>query len=143
MRLWTLDPKYLDRQGLVALWREGLLAQAVLLGKTRGYRHHPQLVRFKSAKDPVAAIGAYLSVVFQEAACRGYSFDQSRIVRPGGRCRIRTTNGQLSYEKKHLLMKLMKRDPERLRMLKRVGRLDPNPVFTVLPGGIEEWERAK
>ena len=39
MRLWSLRPKYLDSQGLVALWREGLLAQAVLRGKTRGYRN--------------------------------------------------------------------------------------------------------
>ena len=37
MRLWTLHPKYLDPQGLVALWREALLARAVLQGKTRGY----------------------------------------------------------------------------------------------------------
>ena len=27
MRLWTLHPKYLDAAGLVALWREALLAQ--------------------------------------------------------------------------------------------------------------------
>jgi hypothetical protein len=43
MRLWSLHPQYLDPQGLVALWREALLAQAVLRGKTRGYKHHPQL----------------------------------------------------------------------------------------------------
>jgi len=30
MRLWTIHPKYLDRQGLLALWREALLAQKVL-----------------------------------------------------------------------------------------------------------------
>jgi hypothetical protein len=28
---------------LVAVWREGLLAQAVLQGKTNGYKNHPQL----------------------------------------------------------------------------------------------------
>lgn len=68
MRLWTLHPKYLDRQGLLALWREGLLAQAVLAGKTKGYRNHPQLIRFKSARDPLAAIGCYLTIVHREAA---------------------------------------------------------------------------
>ena len=47
MRLWTLHPKYLDARGLVALWRESLLAQAVLAGRTRGYRSHPQLERFR------------------------------------------------------------------------------------------------
>ena len=32
MRLWSLSPRYLDVKGLVAVWREGLLADAVLLG---------------------------------------------------------------------------------------------------------------
>ncbi|MGP9584395.1 pyrimidine dimer DNA glycosylase/endonuclease V, partial [Micrococcaceae sp. AOP34-BR2-30] len=30
MRLWSLHPEVLDRQGLIAGWREALLAQAVL-----------------------------------------------------------------------------------------------------------------
>jgi hypothetical protein len=63
MRLWTLHPKYLDAQGLVALWREGLLAQKVLRGRTRGYRHHPQLARFRAQADPVASIARYLRAV--------------------------------------------------------------------------------
>ncbi|MGP1680491.1 MAG: pyrimidine dimer DNA glycosylase/endonuclease V [Giesbergeria sp.] len=36
MRLWSLHPQYLDSKALVALRREGLLAQAVLAGLTRG-----------------------------------------------------------------------------------------------------------
>ncbi|WP_343214776.1 pyrimidine dimer DNA glycosylase/endonuclease V, partial [Dokdonella sp.] len=40
MRLWSLHPRYLDPQGLVALWREALLAKAVLRGETRGYTQH-------------------------------------------------------------------------------------------------------
>ena len=43
MRLWSLHPKYLDKLGLLGLWRESLLAQKVLLGKTKGYKNHPQL----------------------------------------------------------------------------------------------------
>jgi len=31
MRLWSIHPKYLDRQGLLAVWRESLLAQSVLI----------------------------------------------------------------------------------------------------------------
>lgn len=31
MRLWSIHQSYLDRQGLLAVWREGLLAQGVLL----------------------------------------------------------------------------------------------------------------
>jgi len=38
MRLWTIHPKYLDAKGLVALWRETLLAKHVLEGKTPGYK---------------------------------------------------------------------------------------------------------
>ena len=63
MRLWTLHPKYLDAQGLVALWREGLLARAVLRGMTKGYRHHPQLQRFRAHASPRAAINLYLEGV--------------------------------------------------------------------------------
>ncbi|HKX52383.1 MAG TPA: pyrimidine dimer DNA glycosylase/endonuclease V [Nitrosospira sp.] len=37
MRLWTLHPRYLDTKGLVAAWREALLAQKVLSGLTSGY----------------------------------------------------------------------------------------------------------
>jgi hypothetical protein len=56
MRLWSLHPCYLDRQGLLALWREALLAQKMLQGQTRGYRFHPQLERFRAQSDPSAAI---------------------------------------------------------------------------------------
>ena len=56
MRLWSIHPRSLDARGLVALWREGLLARKVLRGRTRGYRHHPQLQRFRDLRDPVAAI---------------------------------------------------------------------------------------
>lgn len=48
MRIWSLHPKYLDTKGLVALWRETLLAQHVLSGKTKRYKNHPQLARFKN-----------------------------------------------------------------------------------------------
>jgi len=46
MRIWSLHPKYLDTKGLVALWRDALLARHVLQGKTTGYKNHPQLNRF-------------------------------------------------------------------------------------------------
>ena len=83
MRIWSLHPRYLDRQGLTACWREGLLAQAVLAGRTRGYRQHSQLERFRAQPDPVAAVGAYLEAVAREAADRGYRFDVTRIDRTG------------------------------------------------------------
>ena len=136
MRLWTLHPKYLDPQGLVALWREALLARAVLRGETRGYRHHPQLHRFPS----VSAINAYLAAVHAEAVSRAYSFNRKKIgpVRP---LTISCTEGQLAYEWEHLLRKLKARSPSRYKELRSVKTPDPHPLFEVGPGSIAAWER--
>jgi hypothetical protein len=109
MRLWTLHPKYLDAQGLVALWREALLAREVLRGRTRGYRRHPQLMRFRSCASPRAAINRYLALVYAEAHSRGYAFDQSKLGRIGTRERIPVTDGQLQYEWSWLLSKLRRK----------------------------------
>jgi hypothetical protein len=78
VRLWTVHPKYLDARGLVAVWREGLLARAVLRDRTLGYRHHPQLARFRARPDPVACLNAYLRVIYAEALGRGYRFDAAK-----------------------------------------------------------------
>jgi hypothetical protein len=143
LRLWSLHPRYLDSRGLVALWREGLLAQAVLAGQTRGYTRHPQLERFRACRDPLAAIGAYLGEVLREAGARGYRFDGSRILRPARRSRRArpVTTGQLRFEGKHLLRKLRSRDPERAARFRREKRLFSHPFFRVVPGGIASWER--
>jgi hypothetical protein len=47
VRLWSLHRQYLDVKGLVAVWREAVLAQKVRAGDAQGYRNHPQLNRFK------------------------------------------------------------------------------------------------
>src|SRR5690348_2594321 len=112
MRLWTLHPKYLDAKGLVALWREALLAQKVLQGKTSGYRHHPQLIRFRAYAKPVAAITAYLKAVHDEACRRGYQFDGAKIVRHRTTIKLDETEGQLLYEWEHLKRKLKRRSPK-------------------------------
>lgn len=141
MRLWSIHPKYLDRLGLVALWREGLLAQKVLLGQTKGYTAHPQLARFRASSDPVAAIDCYLSEVLKEAGGRGYRFDGSKIVKQG-RCRQMTVRkGQLDHEWTHLLEKLMSRAPGQYQANKALMRPRPHPLFRVIPGGVEAWER--
>lgn len=143
MRLWSLHPRLLDRQGLTACWREGLLAQAVLLGRTRGYKAHPQLERFRATADPAAAIGAYLSGVREEARRRGYRFDAARIARVPEQDvdQIAVTSGQLALEWKHLLAKLAVRAPDL-----HAGLLgqdpEPHPLFFVVPGDIAPWERA-
>src|SRR5215470_16226402 len=113
MRLWTLHPNLLDARGLVALWREGLLAQAVLRGRTAGYVHHPQLVRFRAATSPRGAIAAYLRAVEAEARARGYAFDARKISGARYDGVIPVTRGQLAHEWEHLLTKLARRDPHR------------------------------
>src|ERR1019366_4659610 len=106
MRLWTIHPQYLDTKGLVALWREGLLAQKVLQGGTRGYRHHPQLLRFQAQARPVATLARFLEVVLAESRRRGYSFDGTKISRPRFQGHLKETEGQVAYEWRHLLRKL-------------------------------------
>lgn len=141
MRLWTLHPKYLDARGLTALWREALLARAVLRGATRGYRHHPQLERFRAHRTPLSAINAYLRSVATEALARGYAFDRSKIGPRRGRVRLRATRGQLAHEWRHLLGKLARRSPHLHRRWRREKHPQPNPLFAIKPGAIESWER--
>ncbi|KJQ52958.1 pyrimidine dimer DNA glycosylase/endonuclease V [Microbacterium sp. SA39] len=143
MRIWSLHPQYLDRQGLVAGWREALLAQAVLAERTRGYRAHPQLERFRAATSPVDQIGAYLAVLADEADVRGYRFDRSRIDRVGAVPieRLSVTTGQLALEWEHLRVKLTERSPEVWRRWSGVAVPAPHPLFAVVDGPIASWER--
>ncbi|MBN1483386.1 MAG: hypothetical protein JXA37_01580 [Chloroflexia bacterium] len=141
MRLWSLHPRYLDRQGLLALWREALLAQKVLQGGTRGYRHHPQLARFRQQADPLAAIAAYLWGVQREAQRRGYRFRAEKIAAAPTETQIPVTRGQMIYERQHLARKLRARDPERLAALDATEVPAPHPLFVVVPGPVEAWER--
>ena len=142
MRLWTVHPKYLDAKGLVALWREGLLAKAVLEGKTKGYRHHPQLIRFQAQANPLDALCAYLAYVLAESETRGYHFDAAKLPADSSPVeRIEETRGQLAYEWQHLLAKLDTREPELFRRFSRVRRPDPHPLFTIVTGKIRSWEK--
>jgi hypothetical protein len=143
MRLWTLHPKYLDAQGLVALWREALLAQKVLRGKTKGYRHHPQLIRFQAHVEPVAALATFLNAVHAEAARRGYSFDASKIARQRTRIKLEETDGQLLYEWAHLLRKLEQRAPAVFAGHKNISQPEPHPLFRIRQGEIRAWEVVK
>lgn len=140
MRLWSLHPRYLDAKGLVALWREGLLAQAVLAGKTRGYRRHPQLARFAQSPAPRRQVAAYLRIVQQEAQRRGYRFDAGKIGRGASVGLLPVTRGQLGYEWSHLRRKLGARAPAWLARLKGVRPPEPHPLFRVVPGGVADWE---
>lgn len=167
MRLWSIHPSYLDAKGLVASWREALLAQKVLMGETKGYTKHPQLQRFRSHKikskdvynvqnerDDLMAIGAFLNGIFNESKNRSYKFDEEKIKWPfdlKSEDRIPVKHGQLQYEFSWLLSKLKERDPNQFDLLskqiKKEGEyyvgLEPHPCFMVIEGdmNIESWEK--
>jgi hypothetical protein len=143
VRLWTIHPRYLDARGLVALWREALLARAVLRGETRGYRHHPQLARFRAHGLPRSAINAYLAAIHAEARARGYAFDARKIGPRRTVRRLTATSAQVAYEWTHLLRKLRKRDPDLRRRLREVRTPRCHPLFTNVQGPLESWERRR
>lgn len=141
MRLWSLHPSQLDRRALVAGWREGLLAQKVLDGQTRGYTNHPQLQRFRATDDAMVAITTYLHGLADDADARGYSFDRSHLLRPADpTVRMTVTSGQLEYEWQHLLAKVEARDPAWLAHRLGSERQRAHPMFDVVPGDVESWE---
>lgn len=142
MRLWSIHPRYLDCSGLVGLWREGLLAQRVLLGRTKGYKNHPQLDRFKEYPDPVCAISSYLGYVCDEADSRMYNFNRGLIEKNVkiNAC-MSVSDGQVNFERKHLLEKLAGRDVERYARYNGMVDFDVHPMFCIENGPIEIWEK--
>jgi hypothetical protein len=165
MRIWSLHPKYLDSKGLTALWRETLLGKHVLENKTKGYKNHPQLIRFKKYPDPLFAINFYLREIYLEAKNRNYNYDKNKFdfslfkkLKYSEKIFVNTE--QVEYEIKHLLKKLKVRDAKKYKELntelKKVKELkiknkNPNqkegqsileihPLFKIKIGGIEEWE---
>lgn len=141
MRIWSIHPKYMDAKGLVALWRETLLAKNVLLGKTKGYRNHPQLERFKTLNNPIDAINSYLKSVWKEADSRGYSFNKSKFDEPKKDVKIEVTIGQVNFEKQHLLAKLKLRDISKYDQIKNITDIEIHPIFNTVEGNIEAWEK--
>jgi hypothetical protein len=140
MRLWSFHPKYLDPRGLVALWRESLLAQKVLQGEARGYRNHPQLERFKAHPDPVAAIATYLHSIFEESLRRGYAFNAGKIGPKRASDRISCTRGQILYEWDHLKKKLVVRCLGKYHEIQHITSPEPHPFFALVDGEREAWE---
>ncbi len=141
MRIWTLHPRYLDPKGLVAAWREALLAQKVLAGATTGYRNHPQLIRFRAQADPVAVISCYLAGLASEAEHRGYHFDTGKILTHRACGNLEESDGQLHYEWRHLLGKLAVRSPESYALFRDIKAVDPHPLFIIVTGDVRAWEK--
>lgn len=141
MRLWSLHPSLLDVKGLVAVWREGLLAFQVISGKTKGYTKHPQLQRFQEQENPINAVTAYLHGIVDEAQVRGYSFNRNKLLRLKPVPLISVTVGQIEYERKHLLEKLFIRDRAQYEKVKNATTTEIHTLFSIVPGEVEEWER--
>lgn len=141
MRIWSIHPKYLDTKGLVALWRETLLAKNVLENKTKGYKNHPQLERFKNSLSPLDSINYYLSIVFDEALSRKYNFKKEKINWNFRINVMKVTQGQIDYEMEHLKQKLQIRDPLKYKIISSVKAPDSHPIFQIIKGKIEEWEK--
>ena len=141
MRLWTVHPRYLDPKGLVAAWREALLAQKVLAGATKGYRHHPQLIRFQAQADPSTAIATFLAGLADEAQRRGYHFDDTKISSRRFHGKVSETNGQLLYEWKHLQAKLRTRAPKLALEFRDIVSPEPHPLFRIISGDMRDWEK--
>jgi hypothetical protein len=140
VRLWTLHPKYLDTRGLLALWRETLLAQKALKGETIGYKNHPQLRRFKAYPNTIGAIATYLHFIYKEAVARGYNFNKDKIQGDELQIKLMCTMGQILFEWKHLKGKLEQRDRSRYGELRAIEEPEAHPMFYVVGGEVEEWE---
>jgi hypothetical protein len=145
MRLWSLNPSLLDPKGLVAVWREGLLAKNVLMNKTKGYKHHPQLDRFKKTDNPVNSINLYLSYILKESKRRNYSFDGSKLFFENSNLQIEVTSGQLLYEVEFLKNKLKNRNSIFLESWNLNNSLNDflHPFFKLIDGDVEYWEKRK
>jgi hypothetical protein len=143
MRLWSLHPTHLDTRGLVALWREGLLAQKVLQGKTKGFKNHPQLNRFRVQSNPQKAIENYLIEIWKEGKKRGFNFNKIKIRKHDSIAKMPLTVGQLEYEFNWLCSKLKRRDPHKYKELLSLQKIECHPIFKLIKGGVEDWEKEK
>ena len=142
MRIWSIHPKYLDSSGLVACWRETLLAKNVLLGLTKGYKSHPQLLRFKNLESPIDYINNYLNELYIESKKRNYNFSFEKIgVLKNNLKKLPINSGQIFYEFEHLLNKLKIRDLKKYNEIKNIKNIDCNNIFKTIPGDVEFWEK--
>jgi len=148
MRLWSLHQKYLDHKGLLAVWREGLLAKKVLEGKTKGYKFHPQLDRFEKQEEVLLAINNYLQEIFFESLIRQYKFNKNKIdkktislIDQRIKKKIPVTTGQIDHERNHLLAKLKIRDEKKYKELLKIKKIELHPLFKIVKGNVEKWEK--
>lgn len=142
----SISPESLDRQDLVSLWRESLLARKAIEKKNKDYENQPQLRRHKDSFNPLTNINYYLSSVHEEAQKRGYDVDAKKIALLKNKMKdTKVSNGQVNYEFKHILKKLEDRDYGEFSKIKEagMGSIKTNKTFKVVQGNVESWEKAK
>lgn len=140
MRLRSIHPKHLDSKGLVALRRESLLAKKVLEWKTKWYKNHPQLNRFKEQKNPISAINLYLQHIYIEAGNRWFSFDKSKFNIISDIEKLTVTKWQIEFEKQHILNKTKNRDIKKYEEIKNSKIIKAHPIFEIIEWDIEDRE---
>lgn len=153
-RLWSLHPGYLDQKGLGACWKEAKGAQTSLMNPDAGGQQHSALIRFRAHHDPVGAIGAYMRSLWVEAALRrNYRYNYKLIAQPNPPSEVYETNfampvtkGQVQYEAEFLREKINKRDGLPRLYLPSPNTLEAirlHPLFYMVEGDVEDWERVK
>jgi hypothetical protein len=82
-----------------------------------------------------------LLALWREAHERGFNFDRNKFTESRAVERIDVTKGQLGFEREHLPRKLKVRDPRKYRVVPALDNLDIHPLFHLIKGGIEPWEK--
>ena len=140
MRLWRLDPSYLDGIGLIAAWREALLGKSALV-KKQAYYNHNNLIDFKAYSDPINQMNWFLFYIWIESLNRHYKFDESKIGRLHPYTKMQVTTGQVEYELRHLKHKLIERSPSELPRLLQYDTIKAHRLFVITDGPVMPWEK--
>lgn len=150
MRIWSFHPKYLDKQGLSRAINEGIAGNKALRKTGEGYppswEKHSQLERFKTTAIPGIYSQLYLDRLFMikynswmlETNQEPF-FDDIENPYP----KLKVTIGQLKYEWQRYLKKISKRSPKLYEELKSIELPEPHPLFNIIDGDVESWEKVK
>jgi hypothetical protein len=117
------------------------------MGKTKGWKNHPQLIRFKNHNAPIHAIGFYLFIIYNEGCKRGYSYNKSKMFKIVEKVSmINISKEQLAYEFEILKNRVRGRDHTKFLELLEFGKKEsypkPHPLFHVIDGKVALWEKS-
>lgn len=87
------------------------------------------------------SINQYLTSVYKNSLERGYHFNKNKVNPNFIPTKLTVTDKQIKFEMEHLLTKMETRDPERFHKLSRKVKIDAHPLFRIIDGEIEPWEK--